>query len=405
LRRDRTSAGRRLALAICAALSLATSRADAHGPPAAVTGIAAKDDAGVSVLAFTEGFGIRLPSGWRWICPERFGDELSPPAASADGHTTFVVGQNDLFVLDPDGGIAPQGRPDLSRQTVLSAAALGPRVFALRLLDGGTSDVVALDDAKAIWRADVPYASMTVDDGSLWVARVDGDAGYATRLATDGSVLETLTFSVDPGDAIVQVRRAAGLLYATVVTINAGGKVLLLADGEGGAQQVALASETAVQGPVAAGDAGAWATTAGTLEAVAGAQATPLATDAAASCVGTFEGAPFVCEQTHLLSLGAAGPGEEMFDLSSLQGPAPDNEPPYDEQNCIFQWDVFRYDLSRAGITVTSDAGADASTGGDGSSGCSVARAPGHAPIWRALPLVGLLLFAARAARARRDRR
>jgi hypothetical protein len=156
-----------------------------------------------------------------------------------------------------------------------------------------------------------------------------------------------------------------------------------------------------VSGPVAAGASSAWAVTGGVLQAIAGAKSTSVATERPASCVGSFEGAPYVCEQTWLLGLGPSGPEDPLYDLSSLRGPAPDNEPAYAEQNCDLQWDVFRYDLTRAGITVMSDAGADASTDRGASGGCAIARAPGDPISALGFVLSGLVVLKRRGSRAR----
>jgi hypothetical protein len=391
----------RLTLSICAALSSVASQAAAHGPPAAVTGIAARDDAGPRVVSLTEGFGIRLQSGWRWICPAEFGEELSPPATSADGGTTFVVGQDDLFALDADGGISPQHRPDLSRRSVVSCAALGGRIFALRLVDAGASDIVAFDGADAVWHDQLPYASMTPDNDTLWVARIDGAVGYATHLATDGTVIETRTFTVDPGDQVVQVRRVAGVLYATVVTAAAGGKLLLLGEGDGGTQLV-LASGAPVGGPVPAGAGSAWAVADGTLQSIAGGTAIPRAIADPVSCVGSFDGAAFLCSQTRLLALDASGAGNELFSLSSLRGRRPPDELT-DPVTCGYQWVIFRGDLTRAGVTIPLDAGADASSTRGVSGGCTISRVAGGEPL-ALMPAVAVFLAMLCRGRGRRLR-
>ena len=386
--------------AVIAAIAGVARPVAAHGPPAAVNGIAARDDAGPRVVTLTEGLAVRLESGWRWVCPSAFGasPSLMPPAQSVDGKRTFVVGQYDLFVLESDGQVVAQSRPDLSRQSVLQLAPLGGRLYALRYT-GDASDVVALDapDAGAIWREEVSYQSITPDGDSLWVARVVGAVGYAVRLTVDGSVAETLTFAVDEGDRIVAVQRVAGAVYVNAVTAAAGGTLVRL-DPDGGTPALVLSSNAPISGPVAAGGSSAWAASDLSLQAISADGATPRPSAYPVTCVAGAGDAAILCTQTRLFNLDSTGPQAEIFNLASLVGPEP-----YPEagQVCSLEWEVFDWDLSRAGITVPLDP-ADAGSGVASSSGggCAVGRDP-KSP-WVAITFAGLLLARRRAGKKAR---
>jgi hypothetical protein len=382
-----------LACALFGALNAGTIPAAAHGPPASVTGIAARDDAGVRVVTLSEGLGIRLPGGWRWICSSAFGTgtELMPPAQSIDGEHTFVIGAADLFVLESDGAVVPQSRPDLSRQSVLQLASLGSHLYALRFA-GGQSDVVDIGagDAGAIWRAPAPYQSLNADDDSLWVATVLVETGQAFRLSVDGTVLETVTFAVDAGDRVTRVQRVGGDIFVNLVTSAAGGTIGVI-DAEGGADAgpaPVLSSVQPVEGPVAAGDSSAWVESNATLQSVGGDAAVPFSTSYPVTCVAGSGDDAYLCAQTRLLALGSAGPAQVLFDLDELVGPQPF---PDDAGICAAQWDYFHWDLSRAGIEL-ADASADGPDAGGArppsSSGCrcAIPRPEG----WRWLPAVGI---------------
>jgi hypothetical protein len=362
----------------------------AHGPPAAVNGIAARDDAGPRVVTLTEGLGVRLQSGWRWICPSAFGasPSLMPPAQSVDGKRTFVVGEYDLFVLESDGEVVAQSRPDLSRQSVLQLAPLGGRLYALRFT-GDTSDIVVLDapDAGAIWHEEVSYQSITPDGDSLWVARVVNTEGYAVRLTADGSVAETLTFAVDAGDRIVGVQRVAGAVYVNSVTAAAGGTLVRL-DPDGGMPALVLSSNAPISGPVAAGGSSAWAASDLSLQAISADGATPHPTAYPVTCVAGAGDAAILCTQTQLFGLDSTGPQGEIFNLASLQGPQPY---PDAGQYCSLEWEVFDWDLSRAGVTVPLDP-ADAGSGMAASSGGGCAVARDRQSPWIPIAFAGLLL-------------
>lgn len=387
-----------LACAIAAALASVGVPAAAHGPPASVTGIAARDDAGLRVVTLSEGLGIHLPSGWTWICPAAFGQELMPPAHSLDGKRTFVVGESDLFVLESDGRVVAQSRPDLSRQSVLELAPLGDRLFALRF-NGDASDVVALDapDAGAIWHDAASYQSITPDGDSLWIARTDGATGHAVRLAVDGSVLEDFTFPVNAGDRIARVHRGGGAVYVNTVTSAAGGS-LVRVDPEGGAPTVVLSSAQSISGPVSTGSS-LWAVSDATLHAITEDAATPLSTDYPVSCVAGEGDAAVLCAATQLRALDPSGPQGKIFDLAALVGP----EPFADAGLCSAEWEVFRWDLSRAGVTVPDvapDAGSGVTPSAGSSSGCAYAAMPPPAVPWAPMAFAGLLV--ARRLRRRR---
>lgn len=399
-------------MATWAVLSSFAFHAAAHGPPAAVIGVAAKDATGIRVVALTEGFAIRLDSGWRWVCPGEFGLdgefglELAPPALSLDGQRTFVVGQSDLFVLESDGSVVPEHRPDLSRQSVLQLVAVGGRLFVLRLLTGGTRDIVPLDaaDAGSIWHDTVPYDSLSADGDALWVARVEGAKGHAIRLARDGTVEESRTFSVQQGDRIVRVERIAGTLYVTAVTALSGGTLRRVDDADAGAEDVVvLSSDAPIAGPVPAGAASAWAMSDATLQAITSGVATAYPTSYPVTCLGTFGDAEYLCAQTRLLALDSTGPENELFNLSAIQGPEPESL----SADCKAQWDVFRYDLGRAGVTLPRndpDGGSVVPVLHPVSSGCAIATKTDGSPASGLALAVALALYVRASLRRRGTR-
>jgi hypothetical protein len=357
----------------------------------------ARDDEGPRVVTLSEGLGIRLSSGWYWICPSAFGQELAPPAQSVDGKRTFVVGENDLFVLESDGAVVAQSRPDLSRQSVVELALLGDRIFALRS-SADASDIVALDapDAGPIWGDTAAYQSISPDGDSLWVARVAGTVGYLVRLGPDGSTRETLTFAVNPGDRPVRVQRVGGAAYLNMVTSMAGGTLSRL-DADSGTPALVLSSPQPISGPVTTGGTSAWAVSDTLLQTIGQDAAAPVSTGYAVSCVAGSAGAAVLCAGTRLLGLAPAGPQGELFRLASLVGPAPFP----DAGPCAADWEVFRWDLSRAGVTVLAapDGGSGTAPAAATSSGCGCSVEQRPTWTWRTPVTLLALLLARRWAR------
>src|SRR5262245_16688348 len=75
----------------------------AHGGPPEALGIVAASADGPSVLLLNEGLGLKVPEAWSYVCPSLWGEVNQasgkfPKARSADGITSWVIGETDLFL-------------------------------------------------------------------------------------------------------------------------------------------------------------------------------------------------------------------------------------------------------------------------------------------------------------------
>jgi hypothetical protein len=385
------------------------STAAAHGVPAAVTGVAAAGPDGPSVVLVSEGLVQRFGGEWHYVCPAQFGNELSPPALSVDGERTFVVGQNDLFVLGPDGTVTPQGEPALSRRFVVGLGAAGGRLYGFRF-ENGSTEIRAVSGTSDIplWRGDQIYDSLSADDEGFWVARTADGVGHATRLDLAGSPSGEHTFVVESGEIVNKVADIQGSVYVSILTPLFAGRLLRL--GADGGATALLTTTSPLMGPLSLDSGAAFFIADGVLEMLGTGSSSPAYEDRA-TCLGRLGSLSYLCSRTKLLALTASGPKDLLLDLADLKGPiaAPGAVSAHLGDDCALQWVVFQNDLRAIGVLPPADAGTpekirgEAAPAAQESSGCAIRRAENRMGIGALALLAGLV--AARSIRRARSRR
>ena len=336
----------------------------AHGPPAAVVGVAAVDAAGPVHVRLTEGLAVRDPDGWRYVCPTRWGGSpLSPYAGGAEARS-WLPGADDLVYLDGADRWSVAGEPDLAITGFL--ALDGP--FGL-YVDGAGRRVWDLAQATVVFDSADAWSGLAWDgaavhliraeDGQLWTATWTGggDLGPSVPLAPALGVSPLVRWS---GVARYAIDRAAdghrlrdgvtGALLATAVArvdgpVAVDGAEFLALDG--------LISRLDPAGPVRTGEA----------RGVTCLDATP---DGAWACAGGLYalGADGLLAEAPLFALDALLPP----DLSGLDGDG--------RAACWIDWQTWSTD-------VGEDAGPLPGSPAPASGGCTHAARP---------PLAGLAL-------------
>ena len=355
-----------------------SATANAHGMPAGVTSVAAATTVGPNVVQVSEGLVQRIDGAWHYVCPVQFGNELTPPAHSIDGERTFVVGDSGLFVLEANGSVTPQNRPEFSRQFVTGLGAAGQQLFAYRFENLRTEiREITATTASPIWFDDAAYDSISTDDAGFWVARTTPDGvGHATRLDLLGATVSEHTFVVEPGEAILRVMEFQDHLYVSTLTAGLTGRLTQL-DANGIQTRVADASAP-IRGPVAVSTASAFFVADGVLAALPGGAPAPTLMDRAA-CIGEVGGLVYLCSRTTLLGLDANGTTDVLLDLADLKGPLEGAASAESADRCAVQWLVFQNDLRAIGALPSPDAGDPDASGTHASpaaSGCSITRRP-----------------------------
>jgi len=338
----------------------------AHGPPAAVTGVAAADGAGPSHVALTEGLAVRDGDGWRYVCPASWGSSpLSPDAAGLSSAEVFVPGAGGLFVADPFGLVEPTGG--------------GPAVSSLLGLGRDSDQIVALaigaTTARAVW--DVAAGGVvrwTGEDPLTGIAPWDGELhlvgpedGVLHHLVLDAAGAELSRAELGPADSTNPVLRATP-------------SALWLVERSTDIQQLATFPDRIAVGPTVAEVLGpvevddhTWVALDGVLHEVVGASVVPGPDLRTLDCLEAIDGVAWACSDGLLHALFADGTLD-----APIVGPADVGAPDLDlvaetaVALCFSQWRVWAGD---AGVDPGPAPGGDASEPpplllADGGCGC-----------------------------------
>ena len=352
-------------LAIPLALWACTSKVRAHGDPPAVTDLLSVDAEGAKVVSLTEGLAVRLAEGWHFVCPAAFGSALPPLALSADGSQTWVVGAEDLFLLDGQGQVHAQGQSELDSATVVALAADRDSVYALRFAAEG-SEVVRLeqDQAAVVHVGNEPWTSVAFDGRSLWLSRLDSDSLRLLELSPEGDQRDLQSIVLEGAWLSARLRAASDGLYVAL----RNNQEYRVAAVEPGATRPLFTAPVPIEGP-AHNEGGGWLSSGGALMRLGSDVPEPFELEDRITCLGNWHEQAFVCDQTRMRALDEAGPSGTLFELAELQGPLPSEEGAELSRECRDQWTLFRGDLGRIGIDV-ADGGVE-TDGSMATGGCA----------------------------------
>lgn len=305
----------------------------AHGPPAAVTGVAAADAAGPAFVPLTEGMAVRGADGWRYTCPTRWGGSPIGPLAGGDPGEVRIPGADDLYALDPAGVAAPLGYPELAISGVLGLVDAGG-VWALYTAGVG----------REVWRLDGEPERIWSDPGG-WSGLAAGPDGVELVRALDGE-LERMV--VGTGERTVEgpvagasplIRIAGGRRF--VVDRASDGQALLEVPG---LVPVAEAVD-AIAGPVEAGGR-LWVAVDGLLhELPPGGPAVRAPADANVACLVARPEGAWACARTLAPLLPDGALGEPVFALEALLPPIVTDLADDDAVACWGAWRTWALDV------------------------------------------------------------
>jgi hypothetical protein len=349
--------GAAVAVQVAATLLLGGSTARAHGSPPAVQGPVAMQEGAPWLVRLNEGHAIADGAGFRFVCPAAFGREL-PPLAIQDAEQVYVVGAEDLYVLQPSGVVRDTAQAELSAASVVALARLADHAYALRLrFLPESSELVRLDptDSVVIWRDTRSWVSMVAHGDGLIVARVEADRLSWQRVGVDGTAQPLGTAVLPALQPVVHLRSAGGLLFAFVIAERYSLWRLEAA----GASQL-FESEAPIEGPVALGSGELRIASHGEARRLTGDTTEPTAAELELTCLESLQGQPFGCASEVLWDLQSE---REAFSLERLAPPLPHGP---NAARCEAQWLRYRPDLINRGLmpadSSAGDAGNDAST-------------------------------------------
>lgn len=366
-------------IGLCLVLCSLAPRALAHGGPPSVVGVVAADATGPTVVLINEGIGLKRDARWTFLCPSLWGNASAavakvPLALSADGQSSWVVGEDDLYRLH-DGELEAQARSDLNSSHVELLAGDSRGVFALVIADTGTEVVhFGMPQSEVIWRSTDYWTSFVLHGDQLELARMTDDAKslVVVSLGMTGEVVSMQSIAREfSGDTSVDLRPTPRGMFAVM---QDGMSRLLVAVGEASLRIVAR-SMTPILGPQASPDGSLWVAADDKLQHAVGDTYEPASESRTVTCLGRWGSITYACLTGELHAIDDGGIGAQLFGLQGFEGPEPQLVPAAAKQSCDFQWVLFKNDLmlgNYAPLDAVAEAGAAGSGGAAGVGGSNV---------------------------------
>lgn len=377
-------------VAFACGLTLATlfsaSRASAHGaPPAANELLADSDQSATLVRLLPAGLALRVPEGFRYICPEAWGgDALAPAAAAPQGPA--IIASDSLSIVGQDGRISPHAVQSgsgvvatRSRDAVFVVFKHEGRI-ELRRVTGTTNELVRV--------LEQPFGALIAGQDELSLLRWTDATLVLQKVSHAGALLGSLTWTMPSAIAYARFRMAGNQLYVVVWGRSAPWVTL----GRISDQGYVPISEASVDiaGPASLGT-GTLVAVDGTLQSLETGSTVDTQTQRI-TCLGERAGQAYACALSDLFRVGADGLGTSLFDIGALVAPSYEGLSEVARADCSTRWLEVQNDLALAraidpvndaGVTLPDETIADA-TIGDGSvtsasganaRGCSAASA------------------------------
>ena len=329
--------------------------ARAHGGSPSAMGLIAANERGANMVLVNEGLAFNNDGLWTYLCPTLWGDdELSaskaPLAASLDGRSSWVVGSDDLYLAEA-GTLTKLGRTDLMLTgSFVALEGSAGQVFGLRIGSMGT-EIVRIEPTATplVWSSADYYSALAVTPDAFHLARVlnEREVEFET-LDRQGQRLARYSAALDSQPARVFIRPTSGGLYAVMFDGNLHYDLGLLVDGH---WQKVQEAEASLAGPQAGPDGQLWVGLGGKLHKItdAGFESTP--ESRYVSCLDHWQSQAYACVGSELHWLTDEGLGPVIFQLQGFNGPNPALVPMALQERCGFQWQLFRIDLERTGLS------------------------------------------------------
>lgn len=170
-------------LAISAFFVSFVARASAHGAAPAAIGLLGFDGADATLVRLTRGMARRVPDGFRFVCPEAWGGDITAPAAAIPAGPALVAGET-LFVVEPDGVVSPHpSKPGTGIALAHNRDALfglfqRDDKYELQRITERTSELVRV--------LDEPFRLLVASDSELSLLGWTGRSVVLQRFSLDG---------------------------------------------------------------------------------------------------------------------------------------------------------------------------------------------------------------------------
>lgn len=330
------------------------SRARAHGSdPAQALSVVAADAHGPSVVRLNEGLTVRRPEGWRFVCPVLWGEDAVVPAQAMPGGAVLIGASSGLFVMGEDGSVARHADPAATGRVIaLAASAAG--LFALHAQGAYELLSVQANTVRVLWSDTRAWADLAAGDGFVSLMRTENDQLHELRLSPQGALLAEHSALLAAGASGVRVRLTGSVSYALVLSSTLTAELGRIEQGA----WLSLQRAGAIAGPIETAGGPRMLALDGALARFDGEQLAPLAEPARVTCLGRWLDLGYACSEGDLRALDADGLGALLFGLEMLLEPDLERVPEAAREACTLQWQRYRIDLLRRGITPRAlDAG------------------------------------------------
>jgi hypothetical protein len=327
-----------------AALALLfASKASAHGGFPAAVSLLGLSSEGASVVRLTHGLAYRADDGFRFLCPEAWGGDVSAPAAAIpDG--PVVIAAERLFLIGPDGRITPHAS-ELGQGIAL--AANGDALFGLFRRDGRDALWrITASTAELLVSFDERFSALAAQEGELSVLRFFTNVLVLQTISLTGELRARSSWSMPTPVASAELRVAGERLYV-VVGESAAPWFTLGRLGAQGYEQLRDAQSN-IAGPLSLATGALFARD-GALEALE--EGAPLVQpDDYVSCLDSLSAQPFACVREGLMRVDEQGLGDALFAFAALREPDYDAVPEPVRADCSTRWQDLRDHLASAGL-------------------------------------------------------
>lgn len=385
-------------LALLALFMSWPSAASAHGAAPEAMQLLGWENGAATLVRTTRGLAHRSGDGFRFMCPEATGGDVTAPTGAIPGGPA-VVASDRLFLVYADGRTAlhPTHRGAGLVLAHNHAALFG--LFTNR--DKTELRRITELDSELIASFDEPFSALAVSDTALFIARfVDADVELQ-ELSIAGEPSARMAWRASSAVYSLELRCVGEETY--ILTYGSAKPWVTLATLAASGPRTLHEANVSIVGPVAVADE--------TLVAIDGALQTLDGSRLVSNdvtCLDAFRDQPYGCSAGELRALDERGLAEPSFALRSLREPDDSSLTGFDRELCAQRWldlqeHIAELAAADAGATVSdsADAAVELETTNGTPRGCSVGpKRPSTTWCW--LLMASLVLGAWRSSRRSR---
>jgi PAS domain-containing protein len=313
--------------------------ASAHGAAPAAIGLLGFNGEDASLVRLSRGMAHRVPDGFRFMCPEAWGGDITAPAVALPGGPALVAGER-LFVVAPDGVVSPHpSQPGTGIALANnSAATFGlfsrDAQYELRHITESTSELIRI--------LDEPFRLLAASDSELSLLGWTGSSVVFQTMSLAGEPRERVEWIAPSAVSYAELRVAAEQLY--ILIWGSAAPWATLGRMTAGAYEPLREANANIAGPVAL-DTGTLVALDGELEVLEDGAAVDVRGNKV-TCLGGVLGQPYACAHGDVLRVEPDGLGSPLFEIVSLREPDYRGLSEAARMDCMTRWLDVKVDVA-----------------------------------------------------------